>query len=67
MIDKNITARIVYIKYTKMSKLKGHKAAVGCQHFQNDRSSFVRESTIMKRVNCLLIICIPLTNFNNNK
>lgn len=48
MIDKNITARIVYIKiYTKMSKLKGHKA-VGCQHFQNDRSSFVRESTIMK-------------------
>lgn len=35
MIDKNITARIVYIKiYTKMSKLKGHKA-VGCQHFQN--------------------------------
>lgn len=66
MIDKNITARIVYIKYTKMSKLKGHKA-VGCQHFQNDRSSFVRESTIMKRVNCLLIICIPLSNFNNNK
>jgi len=35
-----------------MSKLKGHKA-VGCQDFQNGRSSFIRESTTITRVNCL--------------
>lgn len=35
-----------------MSKLKGHRAA-GCQDFQNGRSSFIRESTTITRVNCL--------------
>lgn len=38
-----------------MSKLKGHKAA-GCQDFQNGRSSFIRESITITRVNCLVNI-----------
>lgn len=54
-----------------MSKLKGHKA-VGCQHFQNGRSSFIRESLTITRVNCLdnmysFVKLLIMSNTSNRK
>lgn len=54
-----------------MSKLKGHKA-VGCQHFQNRRSSFIRESITITSVNCLnnmysFVIILIIRNTSDTK
>lgn len=54
-----------------MSKPKGHKA-VGCQHFQKSRWSFIRESLTITRVNCLddmysFVILLIMTNTSKRK